>query len=63
MTASSSGHLAVTDRRVIFQPSRIDTLFRDKRWEQPREAVTGFEVVGRDSAFFSLDSGYARPGL
>lgn len=50
MTSSSSGQLAVTDRRVFFQPSRIDTLFREKRWERPLQAIEGFEIVDRDGA-------------
>jgi hypothetical protein len=49
MTSSSSGQLAVTDRRIFYQPSRVDTLFRQKRWEQPIDAVTGIEIVGRDA--------------
>jgi hypothetical protein len=50
MTSSSSGQLAVTDRRVFFQPSRIDTLFLEKRWERPLQAIRGFEIVDRDGA-------------
>ena len=49
MTSSSSGQLAVTDRRVFFQPSRVDTLFRQKRWERPLGAVIGVEIVNRGS--------------
>jgi hypothetical protein len=49
MTSSSSGQLVVTDRRVFFQPSRVDTLFRQKRWECPFDAVMGIEIVNRTS--------------
>jgi hypothetical protein len=48
MTSSSSGRLVVTDRRVFFQPSRVDTLFRQRRWEKQLGAVTGVELIGRD---------------
>jgi len=47
MTSSSSGQLVVTDRRVFYQPSRVDTLFRQKRWERPLDDVTNIEVVDR----------------
>ena len=47
MTSSSSGRLAVTNRQVFYQPSRVDTLFRQKRWERPLDAVTGIEIVAR----------------
>jgi hypothetical protein len=47
MTSSSSGQLVVTDRRVFYQPSRVDGLFRQKRWERPLDAVTGVDVVAR----------------
>jgi len=50
MTSSSSGQLVVTDRRVFYQPSRVDTLFRQKRWERHLDAVTGIEIVDRDGA-------------
>ncbi len=53
MTSSSSGRLAVSDRRVFFQPSRIDTLFLEKRWEQRLDAVTGIELIDRDAALFA----------
>jgi hypothetical protein len=49
MTAASSGQLVVTDRRVFYQPSRIDTLTRRKRWERPLDAVMNVEVVDRDA--------------
>lgn len=49
MTSSSSGQLVVTDRRVFYQPSRVDTLFRQKRWERPLDAVLDIEVVNRGS--------------
>jgi hypothetical protein len=49
MTSSSSGQLVVTDRRVFFQPGRVDTLFREKRWERPLDAFVGVEVVNRTS--------------
>lgn len=47
MTSSSSGQLVLTDRRVFYQPSRVDTLFRQKRWERPLADVTSIEVVDR----------------
>jgi hypothetical protein len=50
MTSSSSGQLVVTDRRVFYQPSRVDTLFRQKRWERPLDGVTNIEVVDRPRA-------------
>lgn len=53
MTSSSSGQLAVTQNRVFFQPSRIDTLFRQQRWERQLDAVTEVEVVGRDGDPFA----------
>src|SRR5262245_43224371 len=49
MTSSSSGQLVVTDRRVFYQPSRVDTLFRQKRWERSLDAVMGVEIVDRGS--------------
>ncbi|MEX2107510.1 MAG: hypothetical protein WD827_01335 [Solirubrobacterales bacterium] len=49
MTSSSSGQLVVTDRRVFYQPSRVDTLFRQKRWECPLDAAMGVEIVSRAS--------------
>ena len=50
MTSSSSGQLVVTNRRVFYQPSRVDTLARQKRWERPLDAVTDIEIVDRDGA-------------
>ncbi len=47
MTSSSSGQLAVTNRRVFYQPSRVDTLFRQKHWEKSLDDVTNIEVVDR----------------
>jgi hypothetical protein len=47
MTSSSSGQLVVTNRRIFYQPSRVDTLFRQKRWERSLDAVEDFEVVDR----------------
>jgi len=48
MTSSSSGQLVVTDRRVFYQPSRIDTMTRQARWDCPIDSVTGIEEVDRD---------------
>ena len=50
MTSSSSGQLVVTNRRVFYQPSRVDTLARQKRWERPLDAVTDIEIFDRDGA-------------
>ena len=47
--AASGGRLVVTDRRVFFTPSRLDSVFSKKGWECPVGAVTGIEVVGRDA--------------
>ena len=45
---SSSGRLFVTDRRVFYQPSRVDTAFSQEIWERPRSSVIGLEEVERD---------------
>ena len=38
----------VTNRRVLFEPTRIDSLIGGKAWESPLTSVTGVEVVDRD---------------
>jgi hypothetical protein len=55
MTSSSSGQLAVTNRRIFYQPSRVDTLFRQKRWEKSLDEVTDIEVVDRPHGADGVD--------
>ena len=45
---TSGGQLVVTNRRVLFQPNRFDTVTGKKPWECPLASVMGFETVGRD---------------
>jgi len=40
----------VTNRRVLFQPNRFDTITGKKPWECPLASVTGVDVVDRDPA-------------
>jgi hypothetical protein len=47
---TSGGKLMVTNRRVLFQPNRFDTVTGKKPWECPVASVTGFETVDRDLA-------------
>jgi hypothetical protein len=65
MTSSSSGQLVVTDRRVFYQPSRVDTVFRQKRWERSLDHVTSIEVVdtSRTSAEVDVFAGGLRDRL
>jgi len=50
---TAGGRLFVTDRRVFFQPNRIDAGLGRKVWECPLDAVTGIETVGRDARLFA----------
>jgi|tagenome__1003787_1003787.scaffolds.fasta_scaffold18850988_1 hypothetical protein len=50
LNAAAGGRLVVTDRRVFFQPGRVDGMLRARRWVKPLDAVTGLEVVDRDGA-------------
>lgn len=45
---TSGGRLLVTDRRILFQPNRLDSATGKKPWECPLSAVTGIEPVNRD---------------
>ena len=40
--------MAVTNRRVLFQPNRFDAITGKKPWECPLASVTGFEAVDRN---------------
>ncbi len=44
---SVGGVLAVTDRRVFFQPNRIESGIRRKPWECPADAVVEVESTDR----------------
>lgn len=50
---TAGGQLAVTDRRILFQPNRIDTALGREVWERPLDGVTGIESVGRSAAVFA----------
>ncbi len=50
---TAGGRLFVTDRRVLFQPNRIDVGLGRKVWECPLEGVTAVETVGRDAQLFA----------
>lgn len=50
---SAGGRLFVTDRRVFFQPNRVDARLGRKVWECPLEGVTAIETVGRDRHLFA----------
>jgi hypothetical protein len=50
---TAGGQLAVTDRRILFQPNRFDTALGREVWECPLDGVTGLEPVGRGSAIFA----------
>jgi hypothetical protein len=47
---TSGGKLLVTNRRVLFQPNRFDTLTGKTPWGCPLASVTGFDIVERDLA-------------
>ncbi len=50
---TAGGRLVVTDRRVFFQPNRIDKSLGRELWQCPPEAVTGIGTVGRDGRIFA----------
>jgi hypothetical protein len=52
-STTAGGRLFVTDRRVLFQPNRVDRRLGRKAWESPLEAVTEVETVGRDARLFA----------
>jgi len=52
-STTAGGRLFVTDRRVFFQPNRIDAGLGQKVWECPLEGVTAVETVGRDGRLFA----------
>jgi len=52
-STTAGGRLFVTDRRVFFQPNRVDAFLGREVWECPLEAVTGIETVGRDAALLA----------
>jgi len=45
---TSGGRLAVTNRRVLFQPNWFDVATGKAPWECPLGSVVGFEAVDRD---------------
>ena len=47
------GQLVVTDRRVLFQPNRVDASLGHEGWECPLGGVTAVELVGRDGSLFA----------
>jgi hypothetical protein len=51
--ADAGGRLFVTDRRLLFQPNRVDARLGREVWSCPLDAVTGIETVGRDAAIFA----------
>lgn len=52
-SVTAGGRLFVTDRRVFFQPNRIDAMLGRKVWESPLEGVTAVETIGRDARLFA----------
>lgn len=48
--STAGGRLFVTDRRILFQPNRIDSMIGRKLWECSRDAVTGIDSVGRGTS-------------
>jgi hypothetical protein len=52
-STTAGGRLFVTDRRVFFQPNRVDRMLGRKVWECPLENVTAVETVGRDGHLFA----------
>lgn len=50
---TAGGRLVVTDRRVFFQPNRVDAGLGRKVWQCPPDAVTGVGEVGRDGHVFA----------
>jgi hypothetical protein len=52
MKTASGGQLVLTDRRIFFQPGRVDALFRERVWEKKLEEIDGFETVGPDGEVF-----------
>jgi hypothetical protein len=53
MQAAAGGQLIVTDRRIFFQPSRLDRAVAAKRWECPVGDVVSLETVGKDAEIFA----------
>jgi hypothetical protein len=51
--AAAGGQLLVTDRRVLFQPSRADRAVGAKRWESPLDDAVGVETVDPDGEVFA----------
>ncbi|MGE5335976.1 MAG: hypothetical protein ACM3JL_00965 [Nitrososphaerota archaeon] len=51
--STAGGRLFVTDRRVFFQPNRVDAVLGRKVWESSLEGVTTVETVGRDGLVFA----------
>jgi hypothetical protein len=45
---AAGGTLVVTDRRIVFEPSRIDKLTGAERWSCPRGAVSAVEAIDKD---------------
>jgi hypothetical protein len=52
MKTASGGQLVLTDRRIFFQPGRVDALFRERVWQKTVEEIDGFEIVGPDGEVF-----------
>lgn len=52
-STTAGGRLFVSDRRVFFQPNRIDRRLGRKVWECPLEGVTAVETVGRSANVFA----------
>ncbi|HEY7456161.1 MAG TPA: hypothetical protein VH703_02705 [Solirubrobacterales bacterium] len=52
-STTAGGRLFVTDRRVFFQPNRIDAGLGRKVWECPLAGVRTVETVGRDGHLFA----------
>ncbi|HEV7771051.1 MAG TPA: hypothetical protein VGO66_10420 [Solirubrobacterales bacterium] len=53
MESAAGGQLIATNRRIFFQPSRVDRATGAKRWELPLDAITGIEVIDRDGEPFA----------
>jgi hypothetical protein len=50
---TSGGWLAVTDKRVLFQPNRFDAATGKRPWECPLASVRAIDAADRDPAMLS----------
>jgi hypothetical protein len=57
------GRLALTDRRLVFAPNRLDALLMGRRWAVPLEQIRSVGVEPRGSGNKSLFGGNLRNRL